>query len=157
MPKVSFKLFSFTNFCLAICGTLQFMAPELALEKPYGFAVDWWSFGVTLFVMRNGQYPFPNNYATTHKELVFDQQQDFPDTMSYEFQDLIRKLLQIDPNKRLSSASELLKQPFYENVNIEGIINKDVSPFEILKTECKSVDRLKGFDEHYKNFDFYFD
>lgn len=71
-------------------------------------------------------------------------------------------MLQFNPQKRLSSADELFRQDFFENVNIEGIRDKDVCPYEILKTENKPIERLKmqqAFDDeyYYKDFDFYFD
>lgn len=34
------------------------MAPEILTRKPYGQSVDWWAFGVMLFTMLNGVYPF---------------------------------------------------------------------------------------------------
>lgn len=37
------------------CGTPEFMAPEILAEKPYGRAVDWWSFGVLIYEMVLGK------------------------------------------------------------------------------------------------------
>ncbi|VDM47203.1 unnamed protein product [Toxocara canis] len=55
-----------------ICGTLQYMAPEIAKGEPYGKAVDWWSFGVLLHILLTNRYPFPNSDATNHEELTYD-------------------------------------------------------------------------------------
>lgn len=41
-----------------ICGTIQYMAPELLNDEPYGQAIDWWSLGVMTYVMLTGRYPF---------------------------------------------------------------------------------------------------
>ena len=41
-----------------ICGTVQYMAPEILQNLSYTTAVDWWSLGVLLFVMLVGHYPF---------------------------------------------------------------------------------------------------
>ncbi|KAI6176764.1 AGC protein kinase [Aphelenchoides bicaudatus] len=144
---------------MTICGTLQFLAPEISKEQPYGFEVDWFSLGILLFVMRTGKYPFPNNLAVTHRDLKFECQ-PFPETLSEELKSVLEKLLQLNPNERLCSAAELFRQPFYENVNIEGIQNQDVVPYEIIKNEHKTTDRLvvkmsEAFDEHYNNFDLY--
>lgn len=40
------------------CGTPEFMAPEILMEKPYGRAVDWWSFGVLIYEMIMGKVLF---------------------------------------------------------------------------------------------------
>jgi len=40
------------------CGTPEFMAPEILLEKPYDRSVDWWAFGVLIYEMLLGQVNF---------------------------------------------------------------------------------------------------
>ena len=40
------------------CGTPEFMAPELLLDLPYGFSIDFWSFGVLLYQMLESKSPF---------------------------------------------------------------------------------------------------
>ncbi|XP_065550844.1 ribosomal protein S6 kinase-related protein isoform X3 [Lathamus discolor] len=40
-----------------ICGTLQYMAPEVLSGGPYSHAADWWSLGVLLFALASGEFP----------------------------------------------------------------------------------------------------
>lgn len=44
-----------------LCGTPEYIAPEIILSKGYGKAVDWWSYGVLLFEMSAGYPPFTSN------------------------------------------------------------------------------------------------
>ena len=43
------------------CGTLDYMAPEIYAELSYGYAVDYWSFGILLFEMAFSMRPFTGN------------------------------------------------------------------------------------------------
>uniref|UniRef100_A0A0N5ADZ3 Protein kinase domain-containing protein n=1 Tax=Syphacia muris TaxID=451379 RepID=A0A0N5ADZ3_9BILA len=52
-----------------ICGTLQYMAPEVAFGQPYSKYIDWWCFGVLLHVLHTGHYPYPNSEAKSHSDL----------------------------------------------------------------------------------------
>ncbi|CAD5214888.1 unnamed protein product [Bursaphelenchus okinawaensis] len=157
---VKFVDFGFAKFLAqkdrthTICGTLQYMAPEIARGRPYDLAVDWWSLGVTLYVMRTGSYPFPNNNALNHHELVFEHK-EFPESCTQEFKSLLKRMLALDPTQRLRNSQNLFTQEFFHNVNIEGIYHQNVCPWELLKNECKtrnydSQDQPQGgYSEHY--------
>ena len=41
-----------------ICGTLSYIAPEILMGKSYDYSVDWFSFGVVIYVLLCGEYPF---------------------------------------------------------------------------------------------------
>ncbi|XP_074830986.1 ribosomal protein S6 kinase-related protein isoform X1 [Natator depressus] len=42
-----------------ICGTLQYMAPEVLSGGPYSHSADWWSLGILLFTLATGKFPVP--------------------------------------------------------------------------------------------------
>ena len=48
------------NECKTICGTNEYMAPEMVKGDSYGKAVDWWAMGALLFEMVVGKPPFYN-------------------------------------------------------------------------------------------------
>ena len=49
--KVAFKTYT-------LCGTPEYVAPEMLLNKGHGQSVDWWGFGILLFEMLSGHTPF---------------------------------------------------------------------------------------------------
>jgi len=96
-----------TSFMKTICGTPQYVAPEILQSKTssgYGKACDLWSLGVILYVMLAGIPPFDDNSGDL-SENVQDAIYEFPDEqwsgISEEAKELIRELLQPDPKKRL--------------------------------------------------------
>lgn len=41
-----------------ICGSLEFMAPEMLGRQGYGIAVDWWALGIVIYELYTKQTPF---------------------------------------------------------------------------------------------------
>ena len=99
-----------------IAGTPYYMAPEV-LDGKYENKCDTWSLGVLLYVFMSGYLPFQGEnrnevftkiqsakYHFNHKEFK---------ECSGEVIDLIKKLLVIDPKKRLSAA-DALHHPWFK-------------------------------------------
>lgn len=67
------------------------MAPEVAKEQQYGFEVDWWCFGIILYVISENQYPYPCNNVKSHSELEYNSEITYSET-SEILKDLILKV-----------------------------------------------------------------
>ncbi len=85
-------------------GTPDYLAPEILLGASHGPGVDFWSLGVILYEFLTGIPPFsgetPEDVFSNilHADILWPE---VPDEMSYEAKDLISKLLERDPEKRL--------------------------------------------------------
>jgi len=97
------------------CGTPGYVAPEVLKNEPYNQAVDLWSIGVILYILLCGFPPFYHESTAALYKQIKKGQYDFPDPywtdISDSGKDLVRRLLTVDPAKRLT-APELLKHPW---------------------------------------------
>ncbi|AFZ81416.1 protein kinase domain-containing protein [Theileria equi strain WA] len=87
------------------CGTLAYVAPEVLTMQGYNQKADVWSIGVIMYLLIRGRLPFAVKKSQTshvwdHYRLTFDGQ--LWHTISSSAKDLIKKLLEIDPSKRIS-------------------------------------------------------
>jgi len=132
-------------------GTAYYMAPEIIKENHISFDCDWWAVGIILYEMLLGKLPFQGDnieeickniinrniseYKISHN--LAENQENSENTISYEAHDLIQKLLQLDPNKRLghSGAHEIKAHPFFKNTDFENIRNSKPSFIPIDKKD----------------------
>lgn len=103
-------------------GTHEYLAPEIIKGEGHGSAVDWWTLGVFIYELLYGKTPFKGAGNEDTLSNVVSQCLNFPasPTVSSHGRDLIRRLLQKEPENRLGSekgAAEIKQHPFFEGLN----------------------------------------
>ena len=85
-------------------GSPAFLPPELCVSKHgdiSGKAADIWSMGVSLYCLRFGRIPFERSGVLELYDAIKSQEPDIQPNNEPEFTDLIMKILEKDPNKRI--------------------------------------------------------
>jgi len=117
-----------------ICGTPTYLAPELLLRQPYGSAIDWWSLGVVTFELFTGSNPFDDRDLNAVMSNILHKNipAAIPDYVSSAGKDLIEKLLQRVPAKRLCSgptgSAEIQHHDFYKDLQWKKLMVKALKP-----------------------------
>ncbi|TRY96707.1 hypothetical protein DNTS_005950 [Danionella cerebrum] len=114
------KILEESSLMKTLCGTPTYVAPEVLTHADtvgYTKAVDYWSLGVLLFVCLGGYPPFNTSECSTMsvREQIINGHFCFSaslwNNISNEAKDLVRKLLVVDPQNRLS-IEEALEHPW---------------------------------------------
>ncbi|KAJ8932595.1 hypothetical protein NQ318_023377, partial [Aromia moschata] len=94
-----------------LCGTLDYLPPEMVCGKTHNEKVDLWSLGVLCYEFLTGKPPFESSsYDETYKR-ISKAQFSFPSHVSEEAKDLIKRLLVVNPDNRLE-LNQVLKHPW---------------------------------------------
>lgn len=133
------------------CGTPEFMAPEILLEKRYGRAVDWWAFGVLLYEMLLGQSPFKGEDEDEIFDAVLEDNILYPINMSKSSVAICEALLERNPQKRLGGGKgdgqEVRNHVFFAGINWDDMLAKRVPP-PFIPTVNSRAD-TSNFDEEF--------
>ena len=129
-----------------ICGTPQYLAPEILLKQGYDRMIDWWSLGCIMYEMLTGRLPFAIKRGCKMTMKIYEKKVLFPSGIDSNAKDLIEKLLIVNPKERLGAeGSESIKShPFFEGVDWNLAYEKKLNPPFIPK--LKSETDLRYFD-----------
>lgn len=96
------------------CGTLQYVPPEMLTLKGYGMESDMWGAGVIMFLLANGRLPYDDDKPDKILEQIQLNELKFKSSVDAEAKDIITKLLEKNPKKRITAKDALL-HPFIAN------------------------------------------
>nr|XP_019940527.1 PREDICTED: serine/threonine-protein kinase PLK4 [Paralichthys olivaceus] len=94
-----------------MCGTPNYISPEVATHSAHGLESDVWSLGCMFYAFLMGRPPFDTDTVKHTLSKVVLGEYEMPNHISLEAQDLIHQLLQRDPSQR-PSLSAVLDHPF---------------------------------------------
>ena len=117
-----------------ICGSPAYIAPEMICNSNYNYPVDVWSLGVVLYAISYGFLPFYDPNINTSMEKIVNEQPEFPNTVSFLLRDLISKMLEKDPAKRITLKG-IMEHKFFTRGNFGQNFKFDVNAFERVSSE----------------------
>ena len=131
-----------------LCGTPEYLAPEMIMQKGYSKSVDWWTYGVLLYEMVAGCVPFAAKETIKIYQKVLSGRYYKPKFFSKELAHLVQNLLQFDLTRRLGCLKDGVKDvkehPWFSNMEWQKLFNGHLdAPFV---PEIKGNGNADNFD-----------
>ena len=123
--KVLFKTYT-------LCGTPEYIAPEVLLNKGHGKGVDWWTLGILMFEMLAGQPPFVDDDPMGIYQQILAGSISFPRYFDRNAKSLIKKLLVADLTKRFGclkrGPADVTEHKWFSGLSFEDLLAKKLTP-----------------------------
>ncbi|CAO3608669.1 unnamed protein product [Cunninghamella blakesleeana] len=115
-----------------ICGTAEYMAPEILMEMHYDKSVDWWTLGILMFEMLTGYTPFRSANKKKTLDAIQKKKLQLPYFLSSDAKDLLSRLLRKNPNVRLGSGNDGIKKikshGFFRKIDWKKLKARELTP-----------------------------
>ena len=133
-----------------LCGTPDYLAPEVILNEGHDWAVDYWALGVLIYEMTAGTPPFYAEDPMEVYEKILSGHVSIPSHFSRGLGELVKKLLKTYQSKRLGrtkgGASSVMKQKWFSGFDWNSLLARELPvPYE---PDVKSLDDVSNFDDY---------
>ena len=105
-----------------LCGTIDYLPPEMLKRETYNHSVDLWCLGVLSYEFLVGHPPFESEDTNVTYRRILQVQYEFPNYVSRNARDFISRLLVFDPSKRMQLADAIEHNwiTTYRNCQLDG-------------------------------------
>jgi serine/threonine protein kinase len=132
-----------------LCGTPDYLAPEIILNEGHDLAVDYWALGVLIFEMVVGAPPFYAEDPMEVYEKILSGNPPMPTFFTRNLSDLIKKLLRSQQGKRLGNTrggtAAVVKHKWFSSFDWASIENGEAKAPYIPTISAK--DDVTNFDK----------
>ena len=133
-----------------LCGTPEYLAPEIILNKGHGKPLDWWTCGILLYEMIAGIDPFSDDDPMMVYQKILKGKIKFPSGFDSNAKSLVKHLLESDLTKRYGNlkggVKDIKGHRFFKELNWEKLINMELTPPYIPKV--KSASDISNFSSY---------
>lgn len=114
-----------------LCGTPDYLAPEVVSNKGYNKSVDWWSLGILIYEMLCGYTPFWDSGSPMRiYENILKGKVKYPAYVNADAQNLLERLITADLTKRLGNLyggpTDVKNHPWFSEVTWDRLARKDI-------------------------------
>ncbi|ODV88548.1 hypothetical protein CANCADRAFT_124337 [Tortispora caseinolytica NRRL Y-17796] len=118
-----------------LCGTPDYIAPEVVSSKPYNKSVDWWSVGILIYEMLAGYTPFYDRTPLKTYENILQCHVRYPSYIHPDARDLLEHLITKDLTRRYGNlangTADIYNHPWFAEVVWEKLYSKTIeTPYE---------------------------
>ncbi|KAL1497630.1 hypothetical protein ABEB36_008558 [Hypothenemus hampei] len=134
------------------CGTPEYVAPEVILNRGHDISADYWSLGVLMFELLTGTPPFNGSDPMKTYNVILKgiDAIDFPKNITRNATALIKKLCRDNPAERLGyqkgGISDIQKHKWFDGFNWEGLVNRTLDP--PIMPKIRNVTDSSNFDPY---------
>ncbi|CAD5111405.1 DgyrCDS715 [Dimorphilus gyrociliatus] len=139
------------------CGTPEYVAPEIILNKGHDFAADYWAIGILMFELLTGNPPFvaPDPMKTYNIILEGVEKLDMPKKVGRNATNLIKKLCKSNPTERLgygkNGLMEIRKHRWFQGFDWDGLRSRSIPVPKSIKPTLNGPTDTSVFDHYEKD------